>query len=142
MKTTCEEIKKHHEAFCLHLTPYGYLDIRRAVEVAFEIGEGGDWAAEQVLAFQNEYECSISEIDPVYVVYEAVLQEARSEIFKHTGFDFLNDNAEVCTFGNYVATGYDWYNDAPTVISEKLKKHKISLSNLSLKTQWFLRQIL
>lgn len=142
MKMTNEEIKRHYEDFCHYLTSYGYLDIRKAVEVALEIGESGDWAAEQVLCFQDECGCSISEIDPVYVVYEAVLQEARDEIFKHTGLDFLNDNAEVCTFGNYVATSYDWYNDAPSVISGKLKKHKISVSDLSLKTQWFLKQIL
>ena len=43
--------------------------------------------------------------------------------------------------GNFCATSYDWSDDAPETIKEKLIEGEILFEDLSEKTQWFLEQI-
>ena len=138
---TNEKISREYDNFCAHLIPFGSLDIRRAVEVAIEVGEDGDWAAEQIEHFAEDTDGNIKDCDPVYCVYNSILQESRNEIDDLIGFDFCNDGAEVYTYGNFMATSYDWSDDAPQTIKEKLIENEIDFNELSIKTQWFLKEI-
>lgn len=140
-RITEKEISYNYDNFVSSLIPFGSMDIRAAVTIALEIGEDGDWAAEQLKEFAESTDMNIWDLDPVCCVYDAILQEARNEIEKLTGFDFVNEGAEIYTYGNYCATSYDWSYDAPSIIKEKLIASNINFSELSLKVQWFLESI-
>jgi hypothetical protein len=139
--TTEQQIIREYDNFCANLIPFGSLDIRTAVMVALEVGEDGDWVAEQLRDFAESCDMSVGQCDPVACVYESILQEARNEIDDLTNFDFVNDNAEIYVAGNYCATSYDWGGDAPKKIKKELKKNKVDFEQLSQKTLWFLKQI-
>jgi hypothetical protein len=134
-------IKENITDFYHSILGYGYSDIHRAIEVALEVGEDSDWVADAVEQFSEETQTPLKDVDVVATVYDTILQEARGEIETETGFDFLNDGAEIYVAGNYMATSYDWGDDAPEKIMEVLKEHDIEVENLSEKTQWFLEQL-
>ena len=127
--------------FKSQFVPFGSADIYRAVEVALEVGEDGDWAGEHCISLIEESEIPIDKLDVVCVVYETILQEARNEIEDSTGFDFCNDGAEIYVAGNYLATSFDWSGDEPQIIKNKLISCEITFEDLSKKTQWFLKEI-
>ena len=138
---TAEQIDREFGNFTASLVPFGSLDIRTAVNTALEVGEDGEWVADQLREFAYICEMKIEDCDPVYCVYDAILQEARNEIDYLINFDFLNDGAEIDTYGNYMATSYDGRGEANEKIKEKLIENEIEFSDLSIKTQWFLEQI-
>ena len=138
---TSERINREYDCFVNALIPFGSIDIRRAVTITLEVEEDGDWLADLVNEMIESCDIALDKIDPVYCVYDAVLQEARNEIDRLTGFDFWNDGAEIYTYGNYCATSYDWSNNSPKTIKEKLIENKILFKDLDIKTQWFLTQI-
>ncbi len=138
---TAEQINRNHDDFTNYLIPFGSADIRRAIEVALEVDEDGDWVAKQVEEFTEDTGLNIKDCDPVGCVYDTILQEARNEIDNLTDFDFCNDGADVYTYGNFCATSYDWSDDAPEKIKDKLIENEIDFNDLSIKTQWFLTQI-
>ena len=142
MKTITEnQIVREYDNFCSALIPFGSLDIRTAVNVALEVEEDGDWVAECVQEFIESTDSPFNSVDVVCCVYDAILQEARNEIDNLIDFDFCNDDAEIYTCGNYMATSYDWSDDAPTKIKDKLIENEIVFEDLSIKTQWFLNSI-
>ena len=138
---TAKQIDREFDNFTASLIPFGILDIRTAVNIALEVGEDGEWAADQLSEFADSCNIKIKDCDPVYCVYDAILQEARNEIDNLINFDFLNDGAEIDTCGNFCATSYDWRDEANETIKEKLIENEIEFSDLSIKTQWFLEQI-
>lgn len=138
---TVQQIEREFDNFLFALMPFGSLDIRTAVNTALEVGEDGEWAADMLQEFAKSCDMKIEDCDPVYCVYDAILQEARNEIDDLTNFDFMNDGADIETHGNYMATSYDWRDEANEKIKEKLIENEIEFSELSIKTQWFLSQI-
>jgi len=138
---TENQIISNYDDFTSNLIPFGSLDIREAVKTALQVGEDGDWAAEQVREFADSCGMKIEDCDPVFCVYDTILQEARNEIDDLINFDFCNDDAEIYTAGNYCATSYDWSDDANEKIKDKLIENDILFDDLSDKTQWFLEQI-
>ena len=138
---TAKQIDREFDNFTASLIPFGSLDIRTAVNTALEVGEDGEWAADKLSESADSCDMKIEDCDPVYCVYDAILQEARNEIDDLINFDFLNDGAEIYTSGNFTATSYDWRDEANEAIKEKLIENKIEFSDLSEKTQWFLNQI-
>jgi hypothetical protein len=138
---TKEQIDYAFDSFTNYLIPFGSMDIRMAVETALEVGENGEWAAEQVQEFADSCGMKIDDCDPCYCVYDAILQEARTEIDGLIDFDFLNDGAEIDTHGNFMCTQYDYKSEAPETIKQKLIEAEIVFEDLSEKTQWFLSQI-
>jgi hypothetical protein len=138
---TSDQITINYDYFTNYLIPFGSMDIRRAVEVALEVDEDGEWAAKQAEQFAEDIGTNIKDCDPVSSVYDTILQEARNEIDNLIGFDFCNDGADVYTAGNFCATSYDWSDNAPEKIKDKLIENEIDFNDLSIKTQWFLNQI-
>jgi hypothetical protein len=139
--TENEEITYEYDNYTASLIPFGSLDIRTAVKTALAVGEDGDWAADQVREFADQCEAKLEDCDPVYCVYDSILQEARNEIDNLISFDFMNDGADIDTAGNFMATSYDYNSDAPEKIKDKLIEGEIKFEDLSQKTQWFLEQI-
>lgn len=134
-------IEREIECFKSQFIPFGSADIYRAVEVALEVGEDGDWAGEQSVNLAEELQIPIDKLDIVYCVYDSILQSARNEIEECTKFDFCNDWADIYVAGNYLATSFDWRDNASEAIKNKLIECDVDWEDLSLKTQWFLNQI-
>jgi len=141
MEITNVKIDYHYNQFTANILPFGSMDIRIAIQTALEVGEDGYWVAETVREFTESCEVKIEDCDVVCCVYDTILQEARNEIDNLTNFDFVNDDAEISTYGNYCATSYDWSGNANEVIRDKLIENNIIFADLSVKTQWFLNEI-
>jgi superfamily II helicase len=129
------------EDFKANFCPFGYLDIQRAVTVANEVNIDPDELFNIIEEFKTScgYD-SFDDIDPVYCIYDHILQMARNEIDKLYNFDFVNDGAEVTTYGNYMCTEYDNTDNAEK-IKEILKENKCIIEDLEDCTQWFLSEI-
>lgn len=140
MKNLSKQIQNFQSNFC----PYGYLDIERCVNIANQVEENEDW----VFGIIEEFKDSICaedylNIDPVYCVYDSILQTARNEIEELTNVDILNDfeNSLDCIYSNYLDTSYNASQDAVEELKKLLKKHKIKTKDLNVKTQWFIEEI-
>lgn len=130
------EIGEFREAFC----PYGYLDIKMAVEAALASGHDGIWVFELIEAFSEECCIKIADIDPCYVVLDAIMQDARHEIDRLIGFDITND-ASFEVYGNYMCSGYDWKNGDIDALKEALKEYDVYSGDLSDATVYWLGMV-
>lgn len=118
-----ERLDREIEYFNAQLIPFGSADIKAAVETALEAGHDGDWAAEQITEFMESTETKIDDIDPVYVVYDSILQEARGDIETATKKDILNDTKkQVEVYGNYMCTSLDYSTEAQEELKEIMSK--------------------
>ncbi|WP_124562410.1 hypothetical protein [Pedobacter sp. KBW01] len=111
-----------------------------AVEAALASGHDGNWAFEQIEAFSKECCTKIADIDPCYVVLYSIMQEARNEIDKLTGFDILND-AGFELYGNYMCSCYDWISEDIERLKDALKEYEISPDDLSDATVYWLGMV-
>lgn len=141
MEISENTISREYDNFTSAIVPYGSLDIIRAVTVAIEVGEDGEWVAELAQQRAEDNEMNLNDLDIVSEVYEDILQTSRNEIDDLIDFDFCNDGADIYTASNYCATCYDWVDNANEKIKDKLIENKIQFSDLSVKCQWFLTQI-
>jgi len=99
--------------FSMSLIPFGSMDVRDLVQTALDAGKDGDWAAEKILEFVDDTGSRMEDVDPNYVIYDALLQEARGDIEAATGTDILSDlNEEVTVCGNYMCTTLDFTEKA------------------------------
>jgi len=99
--------------FSMSLIPFGSMDVRVLLQTALDAGKDGDWAAEKILEFVDDTGTRMEDVDPNFVVYDALLQEARGDIEAATGTDILNDlNEEVTVCGNYMCTTLDYTEKA------------------------------
>ena len=130
------QISDFRDSFC----PYGYLEVKRAIEVAIEIGEDADWAFGEVERFADECGMKLADVDPCYVVFDSVLQSARQEIEDMTGFDIQND-ASFETHGNYCASCYDWRTDDLEELTERLRPYADRLEDMEEVTKYWLAQV-
>ena len=94
--------------------PYGSLDVSEAVRFGIEFGYDADKIMELAEQYSRATGLAMEELDIVYIVYEHVLQEARNKIYQATGYDFINDSpgGEIYTYGNCMATTYDYTEEA------------------------------
>jgi hypothetical protein len=123
--------------------PFGYLDIKAAVNAAINAGKGTDFVYECVEEFSDNCGVKIEDCDPVYCVMDAVLQEARNEISDLTDFDFCNDctNGEIYTAGNFMCTSYDYRQEAKDELINALIENSVIIEDLSEATQYFLAEL-
>jgi hypothetical protein len=118
-----ERLDREIGDFTAHLIPFGSADIKAAIEAALEAEHDGDWAAEQVEDFQESTETPLKDIAPVAVVYDSILQEARTDIENATEKDILNDTKEqVEVYGNYMCTSLDYSEKAQAELKEIMSK--------------------
>lgn len=136
MQVTESKISNYHA----NLVPFGNLDIERAISVAQSIGEDEYWASERV---QEALELGIklNEIDPVYVVYDAIFQEAKSEIYNLTDVDIDDFNSNCQVYGNFLDTQFDYSSDFADELKELLVTSGIKEDQLSSKITFFLEEL-
>lgn len=130
------EIEDFKERFC----PYGYWDIEKAVRDSIEAGHGAGWAFEQLEEFSESCGIKLENIDPCYVVMDAILQEARDEIDSLMGFDLQND-AGFDVYGNFMGSVYHYRDEDVDLLKMVLVKHHIKLGRLSDASKWFLSAV-
>ena len=129
------EIVSFKEAFC----PYGYLDIRTAVEQAVEAGFDGDWAFDQIERFCEECGMKVSDIDPCYVVMDSILQQARNEIGSLSGFDVCND-ANFLVHGNFMCSSFECTEEDCEGLRSALLSFERELGELSVCARYWLNE--
>ena len=100
------EVKNFQRDFC----PYGYLDIQQAILHFDAYGKNSEDLIEAVEEFVNNTETDRGGIDITWLAYEEILQDIRNKIDSRINFDIMND-AEFYTYGNYMATSYDYSED-------------------------------
>jgi hypothetical protein len=118
-----ERLDVEMDDFRAYLAPFGWADIKAAIEAALEAEHDGKWAAEQVEQWQEDTETPLKDVDPVYVVYDSLFQEARNDIETATKKDILNDTKEqVNVYGNYMCTSLDYSTEAQKELKEIMSK--------------------
>lgn len=143
MKQTTTPNENQVSDFINEFCPFGYLDCKAAVQAALDAGENPRWAAEQVQEFADSTGSKIEDCDPVYCVYDSLMQSARNEIDELTGFDLCNDmdSGHIDVYGNFMCTSFDVSEDAKTQLIGVLAASDIDIEDLDEKTQWFLSEI-
>ena len=125
-----------------NIVSFGVLDIRRAIEVAEAVGEDEDFAAECVIEFSESTGLSVSDLDPVYCVYDAILQQVRIEIEELTGVDFINDFKSDCSiYANYLDTSFNFSDEFTEELKALLLENNITEEELSDKVKFLLEEI-
>jgi hypothetical protein len=126
----------------LMFCPFGYLDLKRCVDIANEINKDNDWIFEQIEDLSNECEIRLDKIDPVAACLGTILQDARNELWKLIKIDITDDKYFYASvYGNYLDSSFSIENGGKKKILAKLKKAKIKLEDLNLETQYFLENI-
>lgn len=141
-----EQIEEEIKNFYAGLVSYGYLDVKRAIEVFNEVGKTGDDLEEEVTRFSEDTGTPLKNIDVCYIAYDVILQEARSKIKEVLGFDFLNegDGTDIYIYGDYMCTSYDSTKNLKEYLQEKLKnatEEQLNELKEDKVTDWFLREI-
>jgi hypothetical protein len=126
-------------SFC----PFGYLDIKAAVNAALRAGKDTDFVQECVQEFAESCGITFEKCDPVFCVLDAILQEARNEISEECNFDFINDikKGYIDTYGNFMCSSYQCTSNAKEELTKILSVNNINIEDLSEATQYFLSEI-
>lgn len=116
------------------LVPFGYLDMKRACEIADELWMTESDIADVIDQFKDE--CGLSGyewIDPVYLVMDHALYLARNKICEITGYDFIDDfnksGSEIYTYWNYMCSFYDWSDAARGDLLDNVSNHLAQLQD-------------
>jgi hypothetical protein len=140
MGNSNDRLDNEIESFYHHITPYGIFDISKAVETAIACGYDGKWVAEQVEQFSEDNDTNMKDIDVVYVVYDALFQEVKSDIEKLTNIDICNDlDEEISIYGDYMCTTFNYTDGAFNEIKEVL--NKINKDDFTDVMNWFANEI-
>lgn len=120
--------------------PFGYLDIKSAVNAALQAGKDSNYVYECCNEFIDSCGGKMEDLDPVYCVYDAILQEARNEIDTICNFDLMND-ANFDTYGNFMCTAYNYDDSDKDLLINALADNGVIIEDLSKATQYFLDSI-
>jgi len=126
---------REFDRFTNSISDFGSGDIASAVEKGQEVGLDGNEVADLARQFADDTGTDLNDVDVVATVYEHILQNARNEIDSVLGFDIMNDitgGTEFYVAGNYLATTYDYSQEAVDQLKDVLKKaSKSDLQRLS-----------
>ncbi len=92
--------------FFYELLTWGSLDISHAIGKFLDYGKSGKDLAESIDNNCAQNWCQLEDIDPCFVAYDSILQEARNKIFEVLNFDICNDT-NFSVDGNYSCTTWD-----------------------------------
>ncbi len=120
-----QKINREINDFNSSMTNFGSGDIASAVEKGDELGLSGREVADLAREFADDTETNIEDVDPVATVYEHELQNARNKISEVLDYDFINDfegdGSEIYTAGNFLATSFDYSQDAHDELEKKIQ---------------------
>jgi len=142
---TDEVLDKRTEEAIGFLNPFGYLDMREATRAALEAGKSESFVADECEAYIEDFgtEGGLKNIDPVYVVYDSLFNEARTNIDNLADFDIINDweDGYIDIDGNYLDTRFNVDQTALDQLKKVLKDKNIKWDDLEDVTKWFLVEI-
>ncbi len=136
IEITERQVNDFMSSFC----PFGWRDCQAAIEAAEYAGKDSDWAVEQIEEYVSSCGVKLEDVDPVYCVYDSILQSARTELDNLMSFDIMND-AGFDTYGNFMCTSYDYREEDKTSLVEKLAENDVVIEELEETTQYFLDQV-
>ena len=120
-----ERIDREISRFNRSITDFGSGDIASAVEKGDELGLDGNEVADLSREFADETGTDLNDVDVVAQVYDHELQMARNKIDEVLGYDFINDfegdGTEFYTAGNFLATTFDYSQNAHDQLEKKIK---------------------
>lgn len=120
-----ERIDREISRFNRSITDFGSGDIASAVEKGDELGLDGNEVADISRQFADETGTDLNDVDVVAQVYDHELQMARNKIDEVLGYDFINDfegdGTEFYTAGNFLATTFDYSQNAHDQLEKKIK---------------------
>ena len=123
IRTTEEISKMEAERFKSAMLPWGYNDVKTAIDTALSAGKDGDWVSEQVQQYIDDTGTKLEEVDVCAIVYDSLLQEARNDISSSTDIDILNDlSGDVYVYGNYMCTSLDANGNGVEETMKAIKK--------------------
>lgn len=93
-----------------------WLDVQRVTEVLDEAEVDYIDFSEYVEQYCLETKLPIQNVDACGVVYEYILQLARSNIEEYTGKDIVNDTDGFYVYQNYICTSFDCVDDVRKLI--------------------------
>ena len=130
------ETKQYASIMLNDVTNWGFGDTGEAIDKALSVGLGSRELTEILEQFHEDTETPYDDMDVVAVLYDHILQNARSKIDEVIKYDFLNDfsgdGTEFYVAGNFMATTYDYSQSAVDELREKLMKaNKNQLKELS-----------
>ena len=118
------KIKYETKCFLANVTPWGSIDINAAISQFVDYNKSGDDLAEEIREYQDATGINkLKDIDPCYVAWDSILQEARNVIDENIGFDICNDikgDTEFHTYGNFCCTSYDYSEEAKEQLIEAI----------------------
>lgn len=135
-----KRVEEETSYFHYNIVPFGSSDVKATIETSLEAGKSGDWVAEQIQEYCDSTETQLKNIDVVYCVYDALLQEARNEISQATNKDILNDlSPSIEVYGNYMCTSFDCSQEtAKKTLNLALKVKK---EDRSKTLNWFIDKL-
>ena len=140
MKHTEKRIEYEVDRFNAYIIPFGSRDIYEAVNTALDGGHDGDWLAEQINEFIESTGVTMESIDPNYIAYDSLLQEARNDIDELTDIDIMNDvSEEVNVYGNFMCTTLDYTEEAKDELLKILKE--ISEEDQTEAIKWLIEEL-
>jgi hypothetical protein len=87
--------------------PYGYLDIKHAIELFNRIGEDEKKLLDEIKYFCEDTGSKFSGIDVCYTALDYIFQMARNKIDDILEFDICNDSkSNIDVSGNYISTQF------------------------------------
>ena len=120
-----ERIDREISRFNRSITDFGSGDIASAVEKGDELGLDGNEVADISRQFADETGTDLNDVDVVAQVYDHELQMARNKTDEVLGYDFINDfegdGTEFYTAGNFLATTFDYSQNAHDQLEKKIK---------------------
>lgn len=132
---TTERVREFQASF----TPWGYRDIETALEAYMEAGLSDDDLAEAIELFSSDTDTPLDKVDPVYVAFNTLHQEARTEIEEKTGVDIFNDAPydSINVYGNYMCTEFDGSDDSRLALQSLIN----TIPNQSSVVKWLYSQM-
>ena len=120
-----KHMEREYDSFLNGINEFGSGDIANAVSKANELNISGRELSDLVRSFADDTDTPLEDVDINYVIYDHELQTARNKIDSVLGYDFLNDfsgSTEFYTAGNYMATSFDYSEDAVAELQEKINE--------------------
>ena len=134
-QSTDYDVKQFQASFC----PWGYQDINMAIQTYFDAGKSIGDLIEDIDSYMQEVELNTAKIDPCYVAFDTLQQEARTEIQNATGKDISNDEPYygVNVSGNYMCTTFDGKEEDYKATRELID----TMEEKSEVVQWYYNQL-
>lgn len=140
-----EQLENDVDTVRSNFCPFGWLDIKAAVETSKSAGKSADFVNEAVESMLDHFGYDkLEDVDPVYAVYSELFDEVKnklSELLDLENDDELNEIFDkIQIYGNYLATSFDCNQETIEKL-QGLIKDKIKTEICSDLLNWFFDEL-